>query len=93
MPRQIVAKAEFNRAYYQLSEGDQKRVEEALLRSQDYLRTGQAPIGLGLKHLGRRTFEFRVGLSLRIVYVAEGDQIVLALLGNHDQVRRFLKRQ
>ena len=93
MPRQLVAKAGFNRSYSRLPVADQRLVDEALRRFQHYLQTNEAPVGLGLKHLAGRTYEFRAGLALRIVYVAEQDQIVLVLLGNHDEVRRFLKRQ
>ena len=93
MPRSLVAKAEFMRAYHRLSEREQRLVDEALRRFQHYLRTNEAPVGLGLKHLAERTYEFRAGLALRIVYVAEKDQRVLALLGNHEEVRRFLRRQ
>jgi len=78
MPRQLVAKARFLRAYHQLSDADQCLVDAALRRFEHYLRTGDAPAGLGVKHFGGRTYEFRAGL---------------ALLGTHDDVRRFLKSQ
>ena len=93
MPRQIVAKARFFRAYHRLSEADQGLVDSALKHFQDYLQTGQAPVGLGIKRVGGRTYELRVSLALRIVYVIEGNSAVLCLLGNHDEVRRFLRRQ
>ena len=93
MPRQIVTKARFERAYHQLSAADQERVDEALKRFQRYLQTNEAPFGLELKHLGGRTYEFRAGLALRIVYVAEGEEVALSLLGTHDEDRRFLKCQ
>ena len=50
-------------------------------------------MGLGLKKLGPGVFEARAGLGLRIVYVEEGNRMMLALLGNHDEVRRFLRQQ
>lgn len=93
MPRQLVAKAQFLRAYHRLSDADRELVDGALKQFQDYLHTGHAPVGLGIKHVGRRTYELRVNLALRIVYVVEGDLIVLSLLGNHNEVRRFLRRQ
>lgn len=93
MPRQIVTKGGFERAYHKLSETDQDLVDEALKKFQHYLQTNKASVGLGLKHLGGRTYEFRAGLALRVVYVVEKEQVVLSLLGTHDEVRRFLKRQ
>ena len=93
MPRQVIAKARFLRAYQRLRESDQRLVDSALTRLREYFQTGQAPAGLGIKHVGARTFELRVNLALRVVYVVEGDLVVLALLGNHDEVRRFLRQQ
>jgi len=78
MPRQLVAKARFLRAYRQLPETDQRLVDVVLRHFEHYLRTNSAPAGLGVKHFGGRTYEFRAGL---------------ALLGTHDDVRRFLKSQ
>ena len=93
MPRQVVAKARFLRAYHRLSDADRGLVDSALRHFQDYLHTGHAPVGLGIKHVGGRTYELRVSLALRIVYVIEGSEVALSLLGNHDEVRRFLRRQ
>ena len=93
MPRQVVAKAWFLRAYHRLSEAEQGLVESALKQFRDYLHTGHAPAGLGIKHVGGRTYALRVNLALRIVYVLEGHEAVLSLLANHDEVRRFLRQR
>ncbi len=93
MPRRIVTKVKFTDAYQRLSETDRHLADSSLRKFEHYLRTGEAPMGLGIKHLGSRTYEFRVGLSLRIVYVVEQDSVILSLLGTHDDVRRFLRQQ
>ena len=93
MPRQVVAKARFLRAYHRLSEADHGLVDSALRQFRDDLHAGHAPMGLGIKPVGGRTYELRVSLALRVVYVIEGNLVVLSLLGNHDEVRRFLRRQ
>ncbi len=93
MPRSILTKARFERAYHRLSELERHAVDSALQSFEHYLKTHQAAPGLGIKHLGRRTYEFRAGLNLRIVYLVHGEQMVLALLGTHDEVRAFLKNQ
>lgn len=92
MARQLVLKASFQRAYGRLALAERARVKKALLMLQQYLDTGEAPVGLGLKKLGAGVYEFRAGLALRGVYVEEGSLLALALLGSHDEVRRFLKR-
>ena len=93
MPRQVVTQARFLRAYHRLSDADQGLVGSVLKHFQDYLHTGHAPVGLGIKRVGGRTYELRVSLGLRIVYVIEGSEVGLSLLGNHDEVRRFLRQQ
>ena len=93
MPCPILVKEKFLRAYQVLSNEQQHLVDSALKHFESYLKTGIAPMGLGVKHLGSHTYEFRAGLSLRVVYVVEGEKVLLALLGTHDEVRRFLKRQ
>ena len=92
MARQLIVKASFQRAYDQRSVDERDRVKKALRLLQQYLATGEAPLGLGLKKLGPGVYEFRAGLALRGVYVEEGSLLVLALLGSHDEVRRFLRR-
>ena len=92
MVRQLVVQARFQRAYDRLSPAEQDFVKKALRLLQRYLQTRHAPGGLGVKQSGPGVSEFRVGLALRGVYVAEGPVLALALLGSHDEVRRFLKR-
>ena len=92
MARQLVVKASFQRAYDRLGLDERERVKKSLAPLEHYFRTGEAPLGLGIRKLGAGVYEFRAGLALRGVYVEDGPQVVLALLGSHDQVRRFLKR-
>ncbi len=92
MARQLVLKASFQRAYDRLPSAERERVKKALMLLQQHLDTGHAPVGLGVKKLGPGVYEFRVGLALRGVYVEEGSVLALALLGSHNEVRRFLKR-
>mgnify|MGYP001607347341 FL=1 len=89
----MVYTARFRRAYHRLQGPDQHLVDHALAGLAEYLETGRAAMGLGLKNLGPGGFEARAGLGLRIVYVEDGNRVMLALLGNHDEVRRFLRRQ
>ena len=92
MPRRLVVKSRFQRAYDRLSADDQARVKGALRAFHMYLATGQAPVGLGVRKLISGVYEFRVGLTLRVVVVEEGEVLALALLGSHDEVHRFLRR-
>ena len=92
MTRQLIVKASFQRAYDRLSLNDRDRVKKALRVLQEYLKGGEAPVGLGVKKLSPGVCEFRAGLAIRGVYVEEGSLLALALLGSHEDVRRFMKR-
>ncbi len=93
MAKKIVVKKQFEKAYRQLSSSDRRFTDDALKHLEDYLKTGRAPVGFGLKHLGSGIYEFRISLALRAVYIADQDRVFLSLLGAHDDVRRFLKRR
>lgn len=47
--------------------------------------------GLGIRQLRSGVYEARAGLTLRAVFGREGDTLVVHLLGNHDDVRRYLR--
>ena len=47
--------------------------------------------GLGARKLSRLHYEMRVGLALRLIFMDQPDGLKFVFLGNHDQVRRFLK--
>ena len=47
--------------------------------------------GLGLRKLGRRSYEARVDRDWRIVFIKEEDRLTAYDLMNHDQVRKWLK--
>jgi hypothetical protein len=46
--------------------------------------------GLGLRAFGRY-FEFRAGLGLRVLFLNEKGGLFLCFVGNHEQVRAFIK--
>jgi hypothetical protein len=47
--------------------------------------------GLGLRQLKPGCYEVRAGLDVRAALLREGDDLVLAIVGNHDDIRRWLK--
>ena len=47
--------------------------------------------GSGIRKLGGHLFECRVNLQLRFVFFDRADSLYVRLLGNHDEVREFLK--
>jgi hypothetical protein len=49
--------------------------------------------GLGLRKLARRSYEIRVHLQWRVVFVQAGDALVAYDVMNHDEVALWLKGQ
>ena len=53
--------------------------------------------GLGIRDLGGGIYECRSGLDLRLVFVKEGTTkpptLYFDMIGNHDEVKRYLKRR
>lgn len=69
----------------------QKTILEADHQIKVYFEHQFAAYGLGIKKLGPKTFEARVTDKIRIVWIKEGDSVFFALLGTHEEVRRFIK--
>ena len=47
--------------------------------------------GLGIRKLSPSFFEIRVGLDIRLVFQNQADCLLFLMVGNHDEVRRFLR--
>ena len=47
--------------------------------------------GLGLRKLGRYSYEARIGLQWRIVFIREPDRLTAFDIMDHEEVRRWLK--
>jgi hypothetical protein len=71
---------------------EQLRILQTDEQVKTYLLIGKASYGLRIKHLGRHTYEARVSDRVRMVWVWEGAMVTFALVGSHDEVRRFIRR-
>jgi len=49
--------------------------------------------GLGLRKIGPRAYEARVGLEWRLVLIHHRERLLVVNVMNHDEVRRWLKGQ
>jgi len=47
--------------------------------------------GLGIRKLKDNVFECRAGLARRFGFVALPDKLTVVLLGNHDDIRRWVR--
>ena len=47
--------------------------------------------GLGIRKLKGNVFECRAGLALRFGFVESENQLVVMILANHDEIRRWVR--
>lgn len=88
----IVFLRRFDRAMARLPAGERAQAIQAIERLLDHFNGGPKPIGLGLRKLRGSFWEIRLSLASRIVFLLERDVAIFALVGNHDEIVRFLKR-
>ena len=84
-------KPTFLKTFDKLSRKDQELALKTDQLVKEYLNSNKAPFGLRIRQLHKGIYEARLSDRLRIVWSKENDEITFALLGNHEEVRRFLK--
>lgn len=82
----------YDRAFSKLTSEDQDRVYRAIEKLLQSLTQEQLMGGLGLKRLRGKLWEARAGLAIRILFMLEKDNIIFSFVGDHDDVRRYLKK-
>lgn len=80
---------QFSRSFDSLPPAIQSQIEDAIPALAKAF--GKPHAHLGLRKLGKRLYEFRVGLQWRIVFRHEPDTLYLLLVGTHDEIRRFIR--
>ncbi len=86
-------RSSFEKSFKRLSPQRQKKVKEAIQDFLDFLdKKISLKRGLGLKNLQGDYWEFRSGIKDRIIIEGLGSgEIIFWLVGNHDEIRRFIK--
>jgi mRNA-degrading endonuclease RelE of RelBE toxin-antitoxin system len=91
-PLEIEFSPPFRSAIKALSEDQRSRVSTAVGLLPETFGFPHRHAGLGLRRLRPDVYEFRIGRDLRAVFEVVGrGKISLSRIGNHDDVRRFLK--
>ncbi len=75
---------------------DRVRAADAIEHIVQYCETRQAPVGLGLTKLFSSqalgaVFEARISRALRLLFTVKQDRVTFVMIGNHDNVRRFIR--
>lgn len=87
----IVPNAAFQRALRKLPPADQRAVLAALLTLSEVFGQPHLHSGLSVRQLRRHVYELRVGLDLRVGFTLTGQALLIQTVGNHDQIRAWLK--
>ena len=89
--KQIVVLPSFERSLKKFNPFDKKKIIQALERFNEFLTSGHLLVGLGLKKINHDKYEFRVDIRLRVILKTEGNIFYLVFVGNHDDVRKYLR--
>lgn len=81
----------YERSLKKLDPDAKDKVKTAVNRYVDFFEGGQRPEGLGLKKFSKDVWEIRVDLKMRVIFRFEGELVQWGLVGNHDDIKRFLK--
>ncbi len=85
-------KPSFDRSVKSLHGGEKDEVKQVAMQAVDILSQDRIiHKGIGLKRLQGDYWEIRKGLKARILFRWEGDLIEFILVGNHDNIKRYLK--
>ena len=84
-------KPAFERSIQRLPPDRKARTKEAVQQLVVFFETKQQPHGLGLKRLRGGYWEVRAGLGDRVLFRLSGDLVEFVIVGNHDEIRRFLR--
>jgi hypothetical protein len=89
--KRIIILSAFDRSVRKLSPLEKTQLSESLEQFRTFVFRGVKASGFGFKKIGDDIYEFRVGLRLRVIILAEGNTYYLALVGNHDEVKKYLR--
>jgi mRNA-degrading endonuclease YafQ of YafQ-DinJ toxin-antitoxin module len=80
-----------------LSEAEKSDLESRIREVGKQFGKPHRHAGLGIRDLGAGFYECRSGLDLRLVFIKDASTspptLYFDMIGNHDQVRRYLKRK
>ncbi len=92
MPVRVLTSRRFQKLFLKLSKRERGEIDRAITALKGGFGSPHAHQGLGIRKLVGSLFEMRIGLDLLILFWFEEGEVVLHFLGNHDEVRAFLKK-
>lgn len=91
MKKSLVLRPHVQKRLRELPENDAIDALFALLDLSVQFGNPHAHSGLGIRKLGRDVFECRAGLRVRCGFVVSEENLTVEFLGNHDELRRWMR--
>jgi hypothetical protein len=86
----IYQRPAFVRAMKKRPDADQEQIRQRARRVAEVIGNPHAHSGLGVRPFGRY-FEFRVGLHTRCLFLLEGGDMHLVIVGTHDELSTYIR--
>jgi hypothetical protein len=86
----IYQRPAFARAMRKLTTAQQEAVKSQARRTADLIGYPHLHSGTGLRPFGHYK-EFRAGLDLRCLFLVEGGDMHLVMVGNHDAIASYIR--
>ena len=84
-------KSSFDKVFKKLGLSRQEKVIDAISILIDFFENRKKAKGLGLKNLRENYWEIRVNVKHRIIFTLEKDKVAFIIVGNHDEIKKFLR--
>lgn len=81
----------FERSIKNLTPQEQENLAKGLELFNNYLLAGKSSFGFRLKKINHDKFEFRIDIRLRVILKKDKDVYYLVLVGDHNEIRRYLR--
>jgi hypothetical protein len=76
-----------------LPKSDRERIGQAIRLAQEAFGQPHLHLGLGIRKLSKTHFELRAGLDRRLVFRNNPEELHFVFIGNHDEVKKFIKNE
>lgn len=81
----------YDRSFKKLDTAIQEKTILAIDSLLEFIEIRKKPEGLGLKKLYKDYWEIRLDIRNRIIFELRGEILNIAFVGDHNEVKRFIK--
>ena len=89
----LVTTPRFDKSFRKLTAIEQDEVRVVLGQLLQSFGNPHRHAGIGIRKLIKNKYECRAGLRLRVLFSVEANDIFLRLVGDHNEIRNWLKNE